>query len=124
VIGTTKCGLWAMLKPDNSQEWNEERRREWEQNKPRQQQKAQQQYQQKRERALSSSDRHKLYSEILDGLPQDERLLANLQERGFTPEEIANCGFKSVTRYQELPREFDKRLPGVTEDGKCNDLQY
>lgn len=114
----TSNGHTATFKPDNSQEWSEERRREWEQRKTYLHQQAQEQHQQKREKALSNCDRHKLYSEILDGLPQDDRLIAELQQRGFTPEEIANCGFKSITRYQELPREFDKRLPGVTEDGK------
>lgn len=111
-------GHTATFKPDNSQEWTEERRREWEQRKAYLHQQAQEQHQQRRKKALSADDRHKLYSEILDGLPQDEKLIAELQQRGFTPEEIANCGFKSVTRYQELPREFDKRLPGVTESGK------
>ena len=111
-------GHTATFKPDNSEQWTEERRREWEQRKAYLHQQAQEQYQQKREKALSNCDRHKLYSEILDGLPQDEKLIADLQQRGFTPEEIANCEFKSVSRYQELPREFDKRLPGVTESGK------
>lgn len=111
-------GHTASFKPDNTQQWTEERRREWEQIGSQREQQAQRQAQQKRDKALSNSDRHKLYSEILDGLPQDEKLIADLEQRGFTPEEIANCGFKSVTRYPELPREFDKRLPGVTEDGK------
>lgn len=111
-------GHTATFKPDNSEQWTEERRREWEQRKAYLHQQAQEQHQQKREKALNSSDRHKLYSEILDGLLQDEKLIAELEQRGFTPEEIANCGLKSVIRYQELPREFDLRLPGVTQDGK------
>ncbi|WP_375449055.1 hypothetical protein [uncultured Nostoc sp.] len=111
-------GHTATFKLDNSEEWTEERRREWEQRKAYLYQQSQEQEQQRREKTLNSSDRHKLYSEILASQPQDERLIAELQQRGFTAEEIANCGFKSVSRYQELPREFDKRLPGVTEDGK------
>ena len=110
-------GHTATFKPDNSQEWTEERQRQWKQRKAYLHQQAQEQHQQRREKALSTGDRHKLYSEILNGLSQDEKLIAELQQRGFTPEEIANCGFKSVTRYQDLPREFDKRLPGVTESG-------
>ncbi len=122
VIGHTKCGLWAMLKPDNSESWTEEKRRQWEQNKPQReqqkQQKAQQQHQQRRERALSNSDRHEPNSKILASLPQDEKLIAEFQQRSLTPQEIADCEFKSVAKYQELPREFDPRLPGVTQDGK------
>lgn len=83
VIGITKCGLWSMLKPDNSELWTEEKRRQWEQNKPqREQQKQQQtqeQQQQKRDKALSNNDRHTLNSEILASCPQDERLIADLK---------------------------------------------
>ncbi len=111
-------GHTATFKPDNSEEWTEERRREWEQRQAYLHQQAQEQEQQRREKALSNSDRHEPNSEILASCPQDEKLISHLQQRSFTPQEIVDCQFKSVAKYQELPREFDPRLPGVTEDGK------
>ncbi|MBD2505321.1 hypothetical protein H6G83_32785, partial [Anabaena azotica FACHB-119] len=109
-------GHTASFKPDNSQEWTLERRTEWEQRKAQRVALAKQQQHKRKQRALSVSLRHQLYSEILDSLPQDETLIADLQRRGFSPEEIASCGFKSVSKYQQLTRQFDKRLPGVAED--------
>ncbi|MBD2303215.1 hypothetical protein [Nostoc sp. FACHB-190] len=115
-------GHTASFKPDNSREWTEEQQQEWQQNKAQREALAkaiaEQQKQQERERSFSVGDRHQSYLEILDSCSQDERLITYLQQKSFTPEEIAKCGFKSVIRYQPLPRQFDNRLPGVTENGK------
>jgi len=115
-------GHTASFKPDNRQEWSQEQRREW---KASQDLKKRKEAEDKaaflkvlKEKELGPLEKHNLYSEILDFLPQDNRLITHLQKRGFTPSEIAKSGFKSVSRYQKLPKRFDTRLPGINDDGR------
>jgi hypothetical protein len=110
-------GHTATFKLDNSTEWTEDRRREWEARKVARQQAAKEEEQIRQARALSADERHQLYSEILDQLAIDKTTLADLQRRGFTPEEIERSGFKSVRKWQPLNKKYDTRLPGVSEDG-------
>jgi len=117
-IAPAKSGHTSTFKPDSSAEWTEERRREWEDRKLARQQAAKEEKQVRQARALSAHERHRLYEEILDQLTIDDRTLADLQRRGFTQEEIERSGFKSVKRWQQLNKEFDKRLPGISKDGK------
>ncbi|WP_026736218.1 hypothetical protein [Fischerella sp. PCC 9605] len=71
----------------------------------------------RRHRALSASDRHNLYSEILGGLKVDPATTADLKGRGFTDEEIARSGFKSVREWQWLNNKYDTQLPGISKNG-------
>ena len=63
---------------------------------------------------LSASDRHKYYTQILKELTLDEESLEDLKRRGFTPEQIEKCNFKSIKKYQELKRKYPKNLPGIS----------
>ena len=112
----TSNGHTASFKPDNTEEWTEERKREWETKQEQRRQKAKQNEEQKRERALGSGDRHKFYSEILDELTLSPESLADLQRRGFTPEEIERSGFKSVKPRQKLSKRYPDNLPGIKEN--------
>ncbi|MDZ7970383.1 MAG: plasmid replication protein, CyRepA1 family [Nostoc sp. DedSLP03] len=98
---------------DNSQEWTDEQRRDWELRKAQRQLQAEQEESRRRERALSPVERHELYSEILNSLSLDGDTLADLQRRGFSDEEIKDCGFKSVRKFQSLSKAYDERLPGI-----------
>lgn len=128
VVGEFKCvshskdGFWAIFKLDNSREWSQEQRENWRAKQARRQQRNKQRAKEiqlkEQQRALSVEERHKLYSEILDRLKLEPATIADLRRRGFTDKEIANCGFKSVKRYQKLAKKYDKRLPGIGNDGK------
>ncbi|HYW19107.1 MAG TPA: plasmid replication protein, CyRepA1 family [Nodularia sp. (in: cyanobacteria)] len=90
IIGFTKCGLWAILKLDNSQEWSEERRQEW-----KQQQQARLEVSRKVEREkllelLPISDRDTQYRRIVAGLGlnQKHRFSELSERRGLNTEEI------------------------------------
>ena len=97
-------------------------RREWRAKQARRQQRNKQRAEEIRikeqQRSLSVEERHKLYSEILDQLKLKPATITDLRRRGFTDKEIENCGFKSVSRYQKLTKKYDKRLPGIGNDGK------
>ncbi|WP_414552585.1 plasmid replication protein, CyRepA1 family [Anabaena sp. CCY 0017] len=116
IIGFEKGGLWAILKLDNSQEWSEERRREWEDKKEAAKLASAREEAEKKERCLDAPTRHGLYSKILNSLQLDIPTIEGLKARGFTPEEIADCGFKPVERYHRLGFSIDSRLPGIGAD--------
>lgn len=111
-------GHTATFRPDNSAEWTEERRREWEKRKLTRQQAAEEEAKISQQRALPASDRHRLYSEILEQLSIDSMTVVDLQRRGFSPQEIEASGFKSVKKWQPLDKKYDTRLPGISADGK------
>ena len=111
-------GHTATFKPDNSAEWTEGRKREWEVQKAARKEQARQEERQQEERALLPQRRHELYSLLFEQLSLEPATLNDLQRRGFTPEEIEACGFKSVVSYQKLSLPFDRRLPGIGLDGR------
>ena len=112
----TSNGHTASFKPDNTEEWTEERKREWEALQEQRRHKAKQNEEQKLQRALGAGDRHKFYSELLDELTLTPETLADLQRRGFTREEIERSGFKSVNRNQKLSQRYPDNLPGTREN--------
>ena len=74
--------------------------------------------------AMGADDRHKCYSEILDQLKVDELTRNDLKKRGFTDEQITQCGFKSVVRNQPLNKNYPSNLPGISDDAShlsCGD---
>ena len=121
-VGHSKDGFWGIFKIDNSREWSDEQRQQWRAKQTRRHQRnkqlAKEQQQKEQQRALSVADRHRLYSEILGELKLEAATITDLRRRGFTDKEIANCGFKSVRKYQKLAKKYDKKLPGIANDGK------
>ena len=99
---------------DNSQEWTEQQREEWETRKALRQADAKLKEQAKREKSLTADQRHKEYSKILDSLKQDITTVSDLKERGFTEDEINDCGFVSVNAWHKLPFAVDPQLPGIS----------
>ncbi len=67
---------------------------------------------------LSAEERHKYNTEILNELTLDSESLENLKRRGFTEEQIKECGFKSIKRNQGLSKKYPKALPGISWSGK------
>ncbi len=111
-------GHTATFKPDNTTEWSEERKREWEAQRAARHHRANLEEQRRRSWALSASERHQLYSQILDQLSLDAATLADLQQRGFSQALIDACGFKSAQAWQSLKAPIDKRLPGIGRNGQ------
>jgi Origin of replication binding protein len=114
-------GHTASFKPDTGN-WTEEAKREWKTQQLQEQQLRQKRQQseekERQEKALSASERHQFYSEVLDQLTLDPATVTDLRRRGFSDKEIAQSGFKSVRKFQRLNKTFDMRLPGVNPDGK------
>ena len=103
---------------DNSQAWIEQQREEWIVLNQKRKADAKLEDKARRENSLTVDQRHDLYSKILDSLSLDAATVADLENRGFTQDEIANCDFKSVHKWQKLPFAVDKRLPGIGKDGE------
>ncbi len=113
-IGQIKNGLWAAFKPDNSQEWTEQKRLEWQrENQRRQQQKAKED-EARRRRSLSAIERDKSYHQLLSELTLHPDDRADLARRGFTAAQIELSGFRSIGRYQKLQSQYSELLPGVS----------
>lgn len=111
-------GHTATFRPDNSAEWSEEQKQQWQEQQKRNNQLAKKEQQRKRERSLSAQARHEHYSKILAQLSLKGDTVADLQKRGFSQEEIDNCGFKSVIKSQPLAAQIDSKLPGINKDGQ------
>ncbi len=99
---------------DNSQEWSEAQRQEWETRRLLRQAEARIQEKAKRENSLTADQRHNLYSKILDSLKLDITTISDLKKRGFTQDEINDCGFVSVEKWQKLPFAVNPQLPGIS----------
>jgi len=111
-------GHTASFKPDNSQEWSQEQRERWKREKAARQAKAKAEDDRRRQESLSIQERDRLYRELLSELSllADDR--ADLKKRGFTDAEIDLCGYKSVTQYQKLQKQYSHLLPGVNSTGR------
>lgn len=100
---------------------SEEAKREYETKRLQEQQLRQKKQQAEREarqkRSLSSLERHELYSEILNELTLDAATIADLEQRGFTKDQIQASGFKSIQRGQKLSKKYPVNLPGIGESG-------
>ncbi len=99
---------------DNSQEWTKQQREEWETRKAFRKAQARLEDKAKRENSLTADQRHKEYSKILDSLKLDITTVSDLKKRGFTENEINDCGFVSVEAWHKLPFAVDPRLPGIS----------
>ena len=99
---------------DNSQEWTEQQREEWKTNNALRKAQARLEDKAKRENSLTADQRHNLYSKILDSLKLDITTVSDLKKRGFTEDEINDCGFVSVEAWHKLPFAVDRRLPGIS----------
>lgn len=99
---------------DNSQEWTEQQCEEWETRKALRKADARLQQQAKREKSLTADQRDKEYSKILDSLKLDITTVSDLKKRGFTEDEINDCGFVSIEAWHKLPFAVDPRLPGIS----------
>jgi hypothetical protein len=75
-------------------------------------------HQERQARSLSADERHRLNSQILEQLSQNQATINDLRSRGFSDEDIERGGFKSVSKWQNLEWPVDKRLPGIGEDGR------
>ena len=63
---------------------------------------------------MSAEERHKYNTEILNELTLDSESREDLKRRGFTEEQIEECGFKSIKRNQVLKKKYPKNLPGIS----------
>ncbi|MEM7578388.1 MAG: hypothetical protein AAF316_00805 [Cyanobacteria bacterium P01_A01_bin.80] len=63
---------------------------------------------------LSAKERHEYYTQILNELTLDSESLEDLKRRGFTEEQIKECGFKSIKKNQALKKKYPKNLPGIS----------
>lgn len=103
-------------------DWTEEAKRDWQtrqlQERQLRQKRQQAEDKARQAKALPVSERHKLYSQILEQLTLDPATVTDLRRRGFNDDEINCSGFKSVRKWQKLNQSFDTRLPGISQDGK------
>jgi hypothetical protein len=82
-------GHTASFKPDNSQEWTQEKRLQWADEQRRRREQSQREEQQKLARLLPIADRDEQYRRIIAALPVNEKHRCELSsKRGLTDDEI------------------------------------
>jgi len=121
-------GHTATFKPDNREEWSEEQRQEWERRKIERQRAADEERRRRLENELPAAQRDKYYQNILEQLTLDEDHLKNLLDRGFSSDQIAKDGYKSVQAWQpvniHIPEwqrvNFPPNLPGLLPNHRLN----
>ncbi|BAY67211.1 hypothetical protein NIES22_73740 (plasmid) [Calothrix brevissima NIES-22] len=72
------------------------------------------------QKQLPANKRNKWYRLLLNELTLSDSDFLKLLERGFTPEQIINDGYKSVRAWQKLSNSFPSNLPGVLPNGVLN----
>jgi len=121
-------GHTATFKPDNREEWSEEKRQEWERRKIERQRATEEERRRRLENELPAAQRDKYYRNILEQLTLDEDHLKNLLDRGFSSDQIAKDGYKSVQAWQpvniHIPEwqrvNFPLNLPGLLPNHRLN----
>ena len=69
---------------------------------------------------LSATERDTHYSAILQQLRLTNSDYQQLLERGFTPEQIQQDGYRSVGKWQEVSKKYPSNLPGLLNNGVIN----
>lgn len=69
---------------------------------------------------LPAVERDRYYRKILEQLPLREGDREDLQNRGFSAEQIKADGYASVEQWQEVLGAFPPNLPGLLSNGKLN----
>ncbi|MEO0683816.1 MAG: plasmid replication protein, CyRepA1 family, partial [Cyanobacteria bacterium J06649_11] len=76
--------------------------------------------QQQIQEQLSATERDTHYRAILQQLRLTDGDYQQLLERGFTPEQIKQDGYRSVSRWQEVGKNYPSNLPGLLNNGFKN----
>ncbi|NER29092.1 MAG: hypothetical protein F6J89_16010 [Symploca sp. SIO1C4] len=124
-VGVTRDGLWGEFVEHNqiikSRDYLSEalRRRERLRRKEEREAKKKREEATKKAAELSAAERDRCYREILEQLDLAESDRRDLDQRGFTEEQITACGFKSVNQWQKVEGDFPSNLPGL---GRENSL--
>ena len=71
-----------------------------------------------RAQALAAAERDRHYRRLLAPLDLHPIDRQDLHRRGFTDQQIAAVGFKSVGQWQRLDGQYPKNLPGVVKEGR------
>lgn len=125
-LGSTKNGQWAQFKPDNSQEWSEEKRRVWEAEKERRNAERAKEEEESKKKSLAAEKRHEEYSRLFAELKTTNGLQAahkaDLIRRGLTNAQIELIGAVSFVGFQKLQREYSELLPGIAFGGRSISL--
>ncbi len=111
-------GLWQSS--DDAQSFSEEAREE--RDRRRREFLAAEERRRERQIALQlpATERDKWYTELLQRLTLSADDKQKLLERGFTEEQIIRDGYRSVSQWQKVGRDFPSNLPGVLGNGALN----
>jgi hypothetical protein len=112
-IGHTRNGLWAQFRPDNSEEWTEQRRLEWRQENQRRRDEQARKRKQLAESALPVQGRDAAIRKLHSHFGLSSRHRDDLRKRGLTDDQIDQRLYFSISPNQEVPAGTPVNLPGV-----------
>jgi len=110
---------WTSWKIDNSQEWTAERKANWEREREQRRVVNEKKRQEAIAKELPPLERHNSALTLLSQLHLDNIDQADLLARGFTEEQIAADGYKSVSQWQQVER-LPPNFPGLLPNGRLN----
>ena len=115
-LGLTTNSAWTKFIPDRD-ETTEQREQRYRDNHLRKQLAAQAEAQRHAE-AMPAQKRDYYYRQLLSQLSLHPEDRADLERRGYSPEQIKDAGYKSVERFQRLEFPLPHFLPGVQLSGR------
>jgi hypothetical protein len=120
--GSDKWGFGLWQPAQDAEAFAQKSREAWQREQQQQQLENERQRQRQIATQLPAVERHRYYSKILDQLPLREIDRADLQHRGFGPEQIKTDGYRSAEQWQEVLGVYPENLPGLLSNGKLNSL--
>lgn len=118
--GLDKWGFGMWQQSEAAEAFAQKSKEEWQQEQEQRRIENEQRRQKQIASQLGAVDRDKFYRKLLSQLPVGHTELSDLENRGFTSEQIKADGYRSVRQWQPILGSFPSNLPGVLPNGNLN----
>jgi hypothetical protein len=118
--GLDKWGFGLWQQSEAAEAFAQKSKEEWQQEQEQRRIENEQRRQKQIATQLGAIERDKSYRKLLAQLPLAQTELSDLENRGFTPEQIKADGYRSVTQWERLSGSFPSNLPGILANGNLN----
>jgi hypothetical protein len=118
--GLDKWGFGLWQPSEAAEAFAQKSKEEWQQEQEQRRIENEQRRQKQIASQLSAVDRNKFYRKLLAQLPVGHTELSDLENRGFTSEQIKADGYRSITQWQKVLGVFPSNLPGVLPNRNLN----
>jgi hypothetical protein len=118
--GLDKWGFGLWQPSEAAEAFAQKSKEEWQQEQEQRRIENEQRRQKQIDSQLPAVKRDKFYQKLLAQLGIKDTELSDLENRGFTSEQIKADGYRSVAQWERLSGSFPSNLPGVLPNGNLN----